>query len=491
MLQANFPKLTIAVAISTLLLSGCGGSKTVNEPQQESGNTTNHGTVDETRNETPTTTASTEDIDKVITQNARMAYAVHSDSVSTAEALKVKIDTFAAKPAPTDADLTTLKNLWLAAREPYGLSEVLRFREGPIEALKDDGTMGAEGDGPEGRINAWPLGEALIDYVASGEVDGDTGPENATTVSPVTTNIIADSTSVPTIDKATLAGLNEAGDDERNVATGYHAIEFLLWGQDLNEGENSWTLNRDTSGGQRPASDFNTSDGCTSGLDASGAAITQDNSICERRKDYLVAVTELLIDDLTRIKTAWDPAGSDNYYDTFIAGGKTSLAKMLEGMGRLSFGELAGERMNIAIRTDSQEDEHSCFSDNTHRDIVTNAQGVVDTYQGKYTKVNGTVVDGMGIDDLLKQSDSKLAGDMQAALDDTMQKIGLIDAQVTAGNPFDNQIRTIAAGGSQVDRDRVYAAIKALADQTDVIADAIKALAVTTGDLKQDTDEPI
>ena len=28
--------------------------------------------------------------------------------------------------------------------------------------------------------------------------------------------------------------LQEAGDIEANVATGYHAIEFLLWGQDLN-----------------------------------------------------------------------------------------------------------------------------------------------------------------------------------------------------------------------------------------------------------------
>jgi len=296
---------------------------------------------------------------------------------------------------------------------------------------------------------------------------------------------------VPTINKTVLAGLNEAGDDERNVATGYHAIEFLLWGQDLNASVHSWTSPRDVSGGQRPVSDYNTSGGCTNGLSASGAPVAQADSVCQRRKDYLVAVTELLIDDLTRVQTAWDPAGTGNYYDTFIAGGKTSLAKMLEAMGRLGFGELAGERMNIALATDSQEDEHSCFSDNTHRDILLNAQGIVNTYIGTYTRVNGTVVDGPGIDDLLITSNAALDGQMQAALDDSMMKIVAIDDQAKAGNPFDNQIQSVANGGSQTDRDRVSTAIAALSSQTDVIEDVIEALGVTTDDLRQDTEESI
>jgi len=472
MFQAKFfqirsSKAVLGVAISALLLSGCNDddSTTVNE------------------------TVSAATIDEIVIQNAKMAHSVYSDAVSTAQSLKDAIDTFAAKPAPTAADVDELKTLWVAAREPYGLSEVWRFREGPIDALKDDGTLGVEGDGPEGRINAWPLGEALIDYVATGIVDGDDGPENAATVSGVTGNIISD-TSI-TINKTTLAGLNEAGDDGRNVATGYHAIEFLLWGQDLNAGVNSWTTPRDVSGGQRPVSDYNTSGGCTSGLDASGVPIAQADSVCQRRKDYLVAVTELLINDLTRLKTAWDPAGNANYYDTFTVGGKVSLGKMLEAMGRLGFGELAGERMNISLRTDSQEDEHSCFSDNTHRDILTNAQGIVNTYIGTYTRVDGTVVDGPGIDDLLIASNATLDAQMQAALDDSMEKIRAIDAQVKAGKPFDNQIRSIAAGGNQADRDRVTAGIAALASQTDVVAEVMTALGVTAADLKGDTDEPI
>ena len=71
--------------------------------------------------------------------------------------------------------------------------------------------------------------------------------------------------------------LHEADGVESNVATGYHAIEFLLWGQDLNgHGDGA---------GNRPASDF-----------ATGAACTGGN--CDRRGAYLRAATELLVSHL-------------------------------------------------------------------------------------------------------------------------------------------------------------------------------------------------
>src|SRR3546814_14254455 len=69
--------------------------------------------------------------------------------------------------------------------------------------------------------------------------------------------------------------LHEAEAVEANVATGYHAIEFLLWGQDLN--------GTGPGAGNRPASNFSTAD-CTGGS-------------CERRGEYLKVATELLIDD--------------------------------------------------------------------------------------------------------------------------------------------------------------------------------------------------
>jgi len=138
----RFSKLAISAAISALLLSGCNDNDNIS-----------------------TIESVTVTVTDVVTQNAKMAHAVYADTVSTAQSLKDAIDTFVAKTAPSDVDLSELKTLWIASREPYGLSEIWRFREGPIDALKDDGTMGAEGDGPEGRINAWPLSEALIDWL--------------------------------------------------------------------------------------------------------------------------------------------------------------------------------------------------------------------------------------------------------------------------------------------------------------------------------------
>ncbi|MEM7283030.1 MAG: imelysin family protein, partial [Pseudomonadota bacterium] len=292
--------------------------------------------------------------DDVVKTNANIAYAAYTDSYLAALDLRDVLQ--ALVDAPTDDTLAAAKQSWLDSREPYGQTEVYRFRVGPIDALLPDGSIGEEGDGPEGAINAWPLGEALIDYVAN-NVDGDEGPEIPGSTATIAGNIIADLTI--TIDEMAIRDNFELGGDERNVTSGYHAIEFLLWGQDLNE-DGSGTGLRDSSGGQRPVTDFQTGGACTS-----GTGNAQPDVICTRRGQYLLAAADLLIQDLDSIVDAWNPNGTDNHYANYVAGGDVSLALILEGMGRLGFGELAGERMNIALLTNSQEDEHSCFSDNT------------------------------------------------------------------------------------------------------------------------------
>jgi len=80
-----------------------------------------------------------------------------------------------------------------------------------------------------------------------------------------------------TIDADLLRSLHEVDEVEANVSTGYHAIEFLLWGQDLN--------GTGPGASQRPASDFMAGAGCTGGN-------------CDRRRAYLMAATDLLIADL-------------------------------------------------------------------------------------------------------------------------------------------------------------------------------------------------
>ncbi len=412
----------------------------------------------------------------VVNTNANIAYAVYSDSLIRAVEMRESLQQFV--DAPNATSFAQAKQAWLAAREPYGQSEVYRFRSGPIDALKPDGSIGVEGDGPEGRINAWPLGEAIIDYVAV-VIDGDSNPESPANA--LSNNIISNSADYPQINKTTLLDMFEFGEDERNVTTGYHAIEFLLWGQDLNA-DKTGSGERDNTGGQRPFSDYYSATNGHESACTSGTLVMADQ-ICMRRGDYLLAAADVLIDDLTAITSSWEP-NVGVHYNAFVAGGNVSLAKILEGMGRLSFGELAGERINIALTTDSQEDEHSCFSDNTHRDIYLNAKGVQNSYNANYIRINGEVIQGASIHDLLVvEGFHELANELRGALEQTQLNASVIDTHAKTGTPFDVLIQ------QSIQQPNILAVINSLVSQTDVIEQAIGALGVTTNDLRQDTGE--
>lgn len=410
-------------------------------------------------------------VQEVVTANANIAFAVFSDSVTTAEALQVAVDAFVADPTQTKMDAA--KTAWLAAREPYGQTEVYRFGNANV-------------DDWEGSVNAWPLGEAMIDYVAV-NIDGDSGPDS--TAPSVASNIIADTTFDVT-SPSVISGLNEDNDDERNVSSGYHAVEFLLWGQDLNDQESTWDgiAVRDTTPGQRPLSDFLVAaNECTTGADHATQA---DPNVCVRRGEYLKAVTQLLVDDLKIMVVDWDPEGTGNYYESFVAGGDSSLAKMMAGMGRLSFGELAGERINIARLQNSQEDEHSCFSDNTHRDIVLNAKGVQNSFLGTYTSSTGVTTQGPGLYDfLVGAGHSDVAEKLKTNLEATSAAADAVDSKAKNGNPFDNQIQE----NGETDVKAVVTALinQATRDTEGSIAHAASVLGINIDDLEQDTEEEL
>ena len=152
--------------------------------------------------------------------------------------------------------------------------------------------------------------------------------------------IIADTANYPSLTQATLLEANER-DSEVNISSGYHAIEFLLWGEDTSE----------TGPGDRPFTDF---------VDGG----TRPNA--DRRRQYLTLATRQLIEDLESVQVQW-ALGQDNYARRFTAEApKEAVLKILTGLGSLSGAELAGERMAVAYDNKDQEDEHSCFSDNTH-----------------------------------------------------------------------------------------------------------------------------
>lgn len=402
-----------------------------------------------------------EKIRQVLNTNADVAYASYSDSVSSAEALKVAIDALVA--TPSQATLTAARNAWKAAREPYGQTEVYRFRASPID---DTNYNAADGeDGPEGSINAWPLGEALIDYVVEGadfgaDQVGVSGHETGV-ADPIPGNNIINTTSI-TIDEALLEK-SATAEDEHDVISGYHAIEFLLWGQDLNA-DGSATQPRDNTPGNRPFTDFAQNATCTS-----GATVNADATVCTRRATYLQVATTKLINELKVVRDAWAPGATYRASFTTVAdieAGKAKLVEILTGMGTLSEGELAGERMQIALSANSQEDEHSCFSDNTHRDIWLNAEGVSNAFFGKYAGYDSTLdgtddntaraVDGYGIEDYLKDiGKTELAAQVAAALATTETNYKAIDAAARGGKPVDVVIQDASGADAKPMRDTI------------------------------------
>ena len=314
---------------------------------------------------------------RAINTYARIVSASYQDSLLLAQNLEINIKTFLANPS--ESSLQDAKNSWLAARDVYGQTEAYRFYGGPID----------DEDGPEGLINAWPLDEAYIDYV-----DGD---PNA--------GIINNVAEYPEITKELLLSLNEQGSEE-NISVGFHAIEFLLWGQDLNR----------EGAGARPYTDF------TTAVNA------------ERRKAYLQITSELLIENLEELNADWDTTGN-NYRASFLQlHPDEALSHILTGIGVLAKSELGGERIFTAYDNQDQEDEHSCFSDNTHSDIIANFKGVQNVYLGTYTRPYGSVISGISIADVLEATNPALNAEIKVLLDKSAKQVENVHV------PFDRAI---------------------------------------------------
>ncbi|MFZ6012991.1 MAG: imelysin family protein [Bacteroidota bacterium] len=319
---------------------------------------------------------------QAIQNYAEVVLAIYEDSYLTAQTLKTTIDAFVANP--TAEGLEACRTAWKAARMPYGQSEAFRFYGGPID----------NEEGPEGFINAWPIDENYIDYTVSQPDQG----------------IINNPDDYPVINKQLLMDLNEAG-SETNISTGYHAIEFLLWGQDLS----------DDGPGGRPYTDYVT--------DGTGTAANQ-----MRRGQYLKAVSDLLLDHLMLVRDAW--AEGTAYRADFTATGNVieTLDNMFRGIGVLSKAELAGERMLVAAESQDQENEHSCFSDNTHADLKMNFLGIQNVYYGTYTRIDNSTVSGTSLKALAERTNKTKADALEASFEEVETKLNAIPA------PFDRVI---------------------------------------------------
>ena len=359
--------------------------------------------------------------DAILKTYADIALAAYSDSLAGAENLDTAIDALLANP--TDATLKGARDAYVTARIPYQQTEAYRFGN-PIV------------DDWEVRVNSWPLDEGLIDYVDTSTY-GTESDENPLFTANVIGNpklkIDGKDVDASHLTPEFLSGtLQEAGGIEANVATGYHAIEFLLWGQD--------THGTGPGAGARPATDYDLK-ACTHGN-------------CDRRAQYLKSAADLLVSDIKEMVGNWDEQGKAR-----LALKDLGLGAILTGMGSLSYGELAGQRMKLGLLVHDPEEEHECFSDTTYLAYRNDAIGIQNVYLGKYTRIDGSIVEGPSISALVASRDAALDTEIRGLLDATNAKFDVMKTRGDTIEKYDQMIGEGNTEGNKVVQDTIDALI--------------------------------
>ncbi|WP_028866157.1 imelysin family protein [Psychromonas aquimarina] len=331
----------------------------------------------------------------------KMARAAYTDSLTSAQTLQLSVQQLLA--SPTDKSLAAAKAAYKSARIPYQQSEIMRWdTDITLTAGLDKDGGPASVDQWEGQVNAWPLDEQAIDYVQGNNNAGIINQKNAAPIS---------------IDY--LIAQNGVG-GEANVTTGFHAIEFLLWGQDLNGTK--------PGAGVRNVNDFQT--------DGSGRCTAAN---CDRRRDYLQAAVQLLVTDLTVMSNEWSPAAKAvegtlayNFYHSDDA-----LRQIIFSMKNMATDELASARMNEGLEGLDPEQEHDCFSDLSHVAVYYNFQGIRNAFYGGYKKTDGQIVSGAGIADYINQQSPALYKEFDKAFNSIEKNMVIVfDAGEKSQNPI-------------------------------------------------------
>ena len=381
---------------------------------------------------------------EVVAHYADMAEAGYGDSLTTAKALQGAVAALIA--APSEETLAAARTAWIAARVPYQQTEAFRFGNPVV-------------DDWEGRVNSWPLDEGLIDYVAEGSaVNEENAQAGLNVIATPKFTLSGTEVDATTITPELISGtLHEADGIEANVASGYHAIEFLLWGQDLN--------GTGPGAGARPFTDF-----------AAGAACTGGN--CDRRGAYLQAATDLLVSDLDYMVAQWGPKGAGRAAVT--ADPQAGLLAMLTGMGSLSYGELGGERMKLGLMLNDPEEEHDCFSDNTQNSHFYDGVGIRNVYTGRYLRVDGTELTGPSLADLVAAKDAAVDSQLRAELDASVSALQAIKTAAEGGLAYDQMLEA----GNKEGEALIMGAVNALVTQTASIERAVTVLGLSKIDFE-------
>ena len=359
----------------------------------------------------------------ILLNYSNIAEAKYKDALTLAKKMHRSIELF--MKDPSESNFNKVKDSWLEARTVYQQTEVFRFGN----SLVDDW---------EGKVNAWPLDEGLIDYVDNTNYyPSENDFSNFNVIANKKLKVEGELVDASIINTNLLSSkLHEIGGNEANVAIGYHAIEFLLWGQDLN-GTKSGS-------GNRSYTDFDLNN-CT-------------NDNCDRRREYLIAASQLLIEDLQYIHSVWSPKGKAR--QDLLNDKKNGLKRILIGMGSLSYGELAGERMKLGLMLHDPEEEHDCFSDNTHNSHYYNVVGINNVFLGKYKNLDGKVVTGPSISSLLSEVDYGLNKKTKKSIKNTLKSMKKIVKSANKGVTYDMLIAEGNEKGNKLIQNAVDSLIK-------------------------------
>ncbi len=380
--------------------------------------------------------------EEVVGTYADIGLAGFQDALTAAQRLDAVIDALLA--APGEQTLKDARAAWIQARIPYQQAEV--FLSGDKVA-----------DSREGRIHAWPPDEAMIDYAdASGygalqPDDKDYDVSNAIAGKQLNVGgriVDAGSVSADLLNEV----LREAGGDAADALVGFNAIEFLLWGQDSGIGPDP--ADRVGSSGERHAgtrlyTDFDL-EHCTGGQ-------------CARRRDYLKVLSQLLLCNLEGIVVNWQEEGQARH--ELARDPETGLSTMLTGLGSLSYGELAQERAKLGLTWHDAERDQDEFSGNAHDAHYYSQLGMMNAYNGRYTRLDGSVVSGPSLSDLVRARDARLDQEMQQGMECAYQALLAIKQRAETIETYDQMIAKGNAEGNAL----IQTAIDSLVAQTRLI----------------------
>tara|TARA_A100001011_G_scaffold255182_2_gene263458 strand:- start:1735 stop:2985 length:1251 start_codon:yes stop_codon:yes gene_type:complete len=360
---------------------------------------------------------------EVLVNYSNIAEAKYKDALTLAKQMHNSIEEF--MKDTNESNFKKVKDSWLLARTIYQQTEVFRFGN-PIV------------DDWEGKVNAWPLDEGLIDYVDNTNYyPSENDFSNFNVIANRKLKVEGELIDASVINANLLSSkLHEIGGNEANVAIGYHAIEFLLWGQDLNGTQKG--------SGKRAYTDFNLKN-CT-------------NNNCDRRREYLLAASQLLIKDLQYIQSVWSSEGQARL--DLLNDKENGIKRILIGMGSLSYGELAGERMKLGLMLHDPEEEHDCFSDNTHNSHYYNVVGIKNVFLGEYKTIDEKIISGPSISSLLSNADNALNKKTKKSINKTLKSMKKIVKSANRGNTYDMLIAEGNEKGNKLIQNAVDSLIK-------------------------------